>query len=90
VTDVPSFTSTSYYLDDSTPTQDQCTGDAAAYGSSGPWINHPLPNTDPRSTPFNSLRLTRTIYYEQPGKANGAARAAQAANQFQLSVSSGP
>ena len=48
-TDVPSFTSTSYYLDDGTPTQDQCTGDAAAIGSSGPWINHDLPNTDPRS-----------------------------------------
>ena len=62
----------------------QCTGDAQAFGESGPWLNSDLPNTDPRTTPFNSLASTRTIYFEAPGKANGAARAAQAGSPFQI------
>jgi hypothetical protein len=93
VTDIPSFTSTSHYLDDSTPgsgAETQCTGDAQAFGESGPWLNSNLPNTDPRNSPFNSLRSTRTIYFEVPGKANGAARSAQAASPFQFTVTSFP
>jgi hypothetical protein len=94
VTDIPSFTSTSHYLDDSTPAttgpETQCTGDAQAFGESGPWVNFNLPNTDPRTTPFNSLASTRTIYFEEPGKANGAARATQAASPFAFTVSSFP
>ena len=43
-----------------------------------------MPNTDPRTAPFNSLTSTRTIYFEAPGKANGAARAPQAASPFRL------
>ena len=62
----------------------------AAFGESGPWINSTMPNTDPRTTPFNSLSSTRTIYFEAPGKANGAARAAQAGSAFQITVSAVP
>jgi hypothetical protein len=94
VTDIPSFTSTSHYLDDSTPAttgaETQCTGDAQAYGESGPWVNLNLPNTDPRTAGFKSLASTRTIYFEEPGKANGAARATQAASPFGFTVSSFP
>jgi hypothetical protein len=93
VTDIAPFTSTSHYLDDSTPgtgAETQCTGDAQAFGESGPWINANLPNTDPRTAGFKSLASTRTIYFEEPGKANGAARAAQAASPFQFTVSSVP
>jgi hypothetical protein len=89
-TDIPGFTSSSYYLDDSTPSEAQCTGDAQSLGASGPWINSTIPNTDPRTTPFNSLLSTRTIYFEAPGKANGAARSAQAASPFAVSASSFP
>jgi hypothetical protein len=89
-TDIPGFTSTSYYLDDSTPSEDQCTGDAAAYGASGPWVNQSIPNTDPRSTPFNRLVATRTIYYEQPGQADGAARSAQVASDFDVTATAWP
>jgi hypothetical protein len=92
-TDIPSFTSTSHYLDDSTPgtgAETQCTGDSQAFGESGPWINSNLPNTDPRNSPFNSLASTRTIYFEAPGKADGAARAAQAGSTFQIDVSNLP
>ncbi len=93
VTNIPSLTSTSHYLDDSTPgggAETQCTGDAQAIGQSGPWVSSNLPNTDPRTAGFSSLSSTRTIYFEAPGKANGAARAAQAASPFQFTVSSFP
>jgi hypothetical protein len=89
-TDISPFTSSSHYLDDSTPgagAETQCTGDAQAFGESGPWLNLSLPNTDPRSSPFKSLTSTRTIYFEAPGAANGAARAAQAGSPFQITVS---
>jgi hypothetical protein len=92
-TDIPNFTSTSHYLDDSTPgsgAETQCTGDSQAFGESGPWINSNLPNTDPRNTPFNSLASTRTIYFEAPGKADGAARAAAVGSAFQIDVSNFP
>jgi hypothetical protein len=93
VTDISGLNNTSHYLDDSTPgtgAETQCTGDAQAFGESGPWVNSGLPNTDPRTTPFNSLASTRTIYFEEPGKANGAARAQQAASPFQFTVSTVP
>jgi hypothetical protein len=93
VTDFPNFSSTSHYLDDSTPgagAETQCTGDAQAFGQSGPWLNFSMPNTDPRTPPFNSLTSKRTIYFEEPGKANGAARALQAASPFTFTVASFP
>jgi hypothetical protein len=93
VTDISSLNNTSHYLDDSTPgagAETQCTGDAQAFGESGPWLNSSLPNTDPRTAPFNSLTSTRTIYFEEPGKADGAARAVQAASPFQFTVSAVP
>ena len=58
---------TSYYLDDVNPPDTQCTGDAFAYGSSGLWIDQPLPNTDPRNPPAESLTATRIHFYEPPG-----------------------
>jgi hypothetical protein len=93
VTDITPFNPSSHYLDDSTPgggAETQCTGDAQAFGESGPWLNFNLPNTDPRSTPFKSLTSTRTIYFEAPGQANGAARAAQVGSAFQIAVSPQP
>lgn len=93
VTDIASLNNTSHYLDDSTPgggAETQCTGDAQAFGESGPWLNSNLPNTDPRSTPFSSLTSTRTLYFEAPGNANGAARAAQAGSPFEITVSTVP
>jgi hypothetical protein len=93
-TDIPGLSPTSYYLDDSTPgggAETQCTGDAQSIGASGPWSSQgTIPNTDPLSTPFNSLTSTRTIYYEEPGKANGSARAAQVDSALQFDVSALP
>jgi hypothetical protein len=92
-TDIPGFTSSSYYFDDKTPdsgAETQCTGDATAYGNSGPWITQAIPNTDPRATPFNSLTATRTLYFEDAGKANGAARSAEVAAPINVAASSFP
>lgn len=66
---------TSYYLDDTTPPVTQCTGDGFAYGQSGAWINSSLPNTDPALGGTDTLVGTRTMYFEGPG---GTAAGAQA------------
>ena len=58
---------TNYYLDDSTPPQTQCTGDSAAYGSSGVWINGSIPCLDPGTACTATLTGTRTMYFGAPG-----------------------
>ncbi len=87
--DVPGLGWTSYYLDKASPgggAETQCTGDASAYGSSGPWINQAIPNTDPRTAPFNTFTSTRTLFFELPGKTDGPKRAQQVATPMQISV----
>ncbi|MFN2480770.1 MAG: hypothetical protein ABR554_04715 [Pyrinomonadaceae bacterium] len=67
-TDIPGFAYSSYYLDASTrPADRQCTGDKAAYGSSGTWITQGIACTDPSKGCTNNLTSTRTISYEAPG-----------------------
>lgn len=58
----------SYYSDDSTPSNTQCTGDAYEYGLSGLWIPVPIPNTDPYYPPYYILAATRILNYEPPGQ----------------------
>ncbi len=79
-TDIPGFTSTSYYLDDATPPVTQCTGDPYAYGSSGLWVQNAIPNTDPALGAYYILEGTRVIAYDAPGKdaAFASARADEA------------
>ncbi|MEP6625248.1 MAG: hypothetical protein ABJC79_12445 [Acidimicrobiia bacterium] len=57
-----------YYLDDSTPSDPQCTGDAFAYGASGTYIHSDIPNTDPAHGAFDRLHGERTMYFESPNK----------------------
>jgi hypothetical protein len=92
-TDAAGLNVTSHYLDDSTPgtgAETQCTGDSQAFGESGPWIASTMPNTDPRLGAANTLASTRTIYFEEPGKADGAARAAQANSPFEVTAQTFP
>jgi hypothetical protein len=58
---------TSYYLDDSTPPVTQCTGDAAAIGSSGLWVQGSIPCTDPQLGCAHRLTGTRIMYFGPPG-----------------------
>lgn len=68
VTDIPDFTYTSYYSDDVTPPETQCTGDDYEYGASGAWVDHDIPNTDPGAAgyPYN-LDAWRHVAYGPPG-----------------------
>lgn len=66
-TDIVGLTITSYYEDDATPSTTQCTGDTSAYGSGGPWVTSPIPNTDPHMEPFKLFVGERVIYYEASG-----------------------
>jgi hypothetical protein len=62
-----------WYLDDSTPDNPQCWGDAQAYGQGGLRSTAAFPNTDPRQSPSSSLRLTTTDIVGSPGMTAAAA-----------------
>ena len=68
VTDISGLAYTSYYSDDTTPSVTQCTGDDYEYGSSGPWVDQAIPNTDPNMTPYNNFISSRSVYYEEPNQ----------------------
>ncbi len=88
-TNIPDLTFTSYYLDNTNPPDPQCTGDSYAYGSSGLWINQPIPCTSVKGncgdTFIYSLTTKRSIYYESPGLtvSDTATRSNQVANPLQ-------
>ncbi len=92
-TDIPSFAYTSYYLDKQNPgggAETQCTGDSSAYGSSGPWVNQAIPVTDPTLGPANKLQVTRSLFYDAPGKADGPTHQAQVRQPLQGVVTAWP
>ena len=88
-TDIPGFASTSYYLDDSTPTgagEQQCTGDAFAYGMSGPRIAQAIPNTDPTLASPQRLTTFRHVFFEAPGQVDGPRRTAQVTTPLRVTA----
>lgn len=92
-TDIAPLTRTSYYLDKQTPgggAETQCTGDASSYGASGQWVTSALPNTDPTIGAANRLRVTRSLFYDSPGKADGPRRQAQVLNPLRTTVANWP
>jgi hypothetical protein len=88
VASTPPASITSYYLDDTTPTDPQCTGDAFAYGSSGVYINSAIPCTDPALGCGDTLVSTRTMFFDPPGgtAATAAAHADEVANPLQFTT----
>jgi hypothetical protein len=81
----------SYYLDDSSPgggSQTQCTGDNAAYGSSGLQVTSTIPNTDPRNGTAAHVTDTRHLFFGSPSIGSHAAetRANQIAAPLQVHV----
>ena len=73
VSDIPGIQGTvqPYYVDDSTPTEAQCTGDAFQYGASGSTVGPPpgqttIPNTDPTTGGAATFRSTRTMTFLGP------------------------
>jgi hypothetical protein len=86
------LTPTAWWEDNKTNPTAQCTGDAAAYGSSGPYINTQIACTDPQASAgscTNTLRGLRSLSYLPPGVSNAdaATRAQQMATP--LAVTSG-
>ncbi len=84
---------TSYYFDKQSPAggaETQCTGDASSYGSSGTRVTSSLPNTDPTIGAANRLAVTRSLFYDSPGKADGPRRKAQVANPLRSSFANWP
>jgi len=65
-TDIPAFDYSSYYCDDSTPPEVQCTGDDYEYAASGFWEEDAIPNTDPGVGPHNKFEANRTLVYAGP------------------------
>jgi hypothetical protein len=66
---------TNYQLDDTTPPYSPCTGDAFFYGASGTYVNSNVPCTDPSLGCTNTLKATRTLYYDAPGGTAASAAA---------------
>ena len=83
-TNIPGFSYSSAYEDNASPISVQCTGDASAFGFSGPWVNPVggIPCTDPGLSCTNFLNTTRFLYVEGPGQTPAGAA------QHQLEASS--
>jgi hypothetical protein len=88
------LTPTSYYLDSGRPRRPAPSGSApatgAAYGNSGPRVDGPLPNTDPKLGPANRFVGTPTIFYDSPGRVDGPRRQAEALRPLQTAVRDWP
>ena len=65
-------------------------GSASAYGMSGPWVSGAVPNTDPTVGPANRLAVTRHLFYDAPGKADGPGRKAQVAAPLRTTIAAWP
>ena len=67
-------------------TETQCTGDGAAFGSSGVQVTSSIPNTDPRNGAASHLTDTRTLYFGSPsmGAHTGPTRAGQVAAPLKI------
>jgi hypothetical protein len=87
-TDVDPLVVGLFYSDSQTPVYTQCTGDDFEYATSGPWVDHPIPNTDPYLGDPWHLTSTRTVFYEPPDQETGMAdlRAQQIDTPLDLTV----
>jgi hypothetical protein len=80
ITNIETLSWQTFYEDDTTPAEAQCTGDAYAYGMSGPWLVG-IPCTDPAATAegcgslAKQLEGIRVVYYEGPNKSVNDAQA---------------
>jgi len=80
-----------WYLDDSTPAPNlQCWGDLQAFGQAGMRSTASMPNTDPRSSPTDSLRTTTTDVVAPPGLSAADADRISAEVDAPLTASASP
>jgi hypothetical protein len=88
----PPLTVSSYYDDDTTPSNRQCTGDDFEYGQSGIWITGGIPNTDPILGDFDRFTGGRIVYYDEPYRTvqDAGSRTLQALTPLEVSASAFP
>jgi hypothetical protein len=55
-----------FYRDQASPPEAQCWGDSSLYGAAGPWVVTTIPNTDPRSVPFDTWQADRIVQFGAP------------------------
>jgi hypothetical protein len=84
VTTNPNPSYTTVYRDEASAST--CSGDGSLYGASGLRAGEPISSTDEANGGTTRLFARRTLYYEEPGQANGAARQQADANPLTLSV----
>jgi hypothetical protein len=89
-TNIPGFRHSSYYLDDSTPLVTQCTGDNAAYGSSGIQVSDAIPNTDPALGAYSIFEASRVIAYGPPSQGAAFAEIAHDEATHPLTATAAP
>ncbi len=98
-TDIPAFSYTSYYLDDTTPPVTQCTGDAVSYGAGGVFFDPPgdILCTDPgrnfncpQSGPLYFLHSVHNLYFDAPGMDVADAQALAARSAAPLAFAPAP
>ncbi len=77
-----------YYSDDTTPPEQQCTGDAFQYGASGTGVNQVVPCTDPVTNCTEFLTTTRrmTMLKANAATSTAALLGQQQANPLTLTI----
>ena len=88
--EIEGATPTAYYADNDTSPPVQCTGDADAFGQTGPWIPEEIPSTDPRLGSSRVLRATRTTVLTPDALTAPEAQAVLARLDAPLAVSVAP
>jgi hypothetical protein len=88
--DPPSDVATGFYRDELNSPIAQCWGDAHFIGASGSQFTVAIPNTDPRTLPFDTLSATRVVGFDGPGvtPTQAADWAADVAQPLTLTVAS--
>jgi hypothetical protein len=76
-----------YYRDTTTPTEQQCSGDAFQYGASGATVNTNVPCTDPTQGCADTLTSTRRMTFLAPGTTAATATKVSDQNAAPLTVS---
>jgi hypothetical protein len=82
-----------YWADEQEPSFDQCdtstiidAPDSNAFGTSGAWLDGPLPDTDPKNGASDHIMVTRMIYYEKPSLSQSEALSLVAGAQTPVQV----
>ena len=75
-TNIVGLPMTGYYVDSTTPTSPQCTGDSASYAASGAAVTSGMTTTEPRESGYSNFSTSWKLYFG--GRSSGGAKKAAA------------